>query len=325
MTIEGARASLSPAMRALFLGCGALLVLVGACSDDTSSDYVNNEPSPSASTPVNRTDAGTKMSAEAGVDGATPDAETPPPQPVVYVNYTQETMTVNGQARTYWLGTPATLEPGKTYPVVMSFHGNPGSAQLSMEGERFDATSKGDAIIVYPQALWADGNGLFNWDHSVSAGNVDIPFVDALPGELAAKGLPVDATRIYGYGYSGGAFFMQSYQCLQGGKIFRAITSNAGGVPGGGGSTCSTCSTQTVPTLLIHGLADAETGNGNDEARCQAASSGCSSDLTDTAPAPCQLYGGCRSVVQRCSIQGLGHYPGWAEGVPTAWAFFGTH
>lgn len=323
--MEGARASLTLVMRAFFLGCGALLVLVGACSDDApSSALVNNEPAPSASANVNRSDAG-GASADAGGDAAAPDAETPDPEPVVYVNYTQETMTVNGQARTYWLGTPKELEAGKTYPVVMSFHGNPGSAQLSMEGERFDSVSKGDAIVVYPQALWADGNGLFNWDHSVSTSNVDIPFVDALPGELATKGLPVDATHIYGYGYSGGAFFMQSYQCLRGGNIFRAITSNAGGVPGGGGSTCSTCSAQTVPTLLIHGQADTETGDGKDEARCQAASSGCSSDLTDTAPAPCQVYGGCRSVVQRCSIPGLEHYPGWSESLTTAWTFFGTH
>ena len=326
-------------MRAWFvgLGLGAFFFVVAACtsSNDPAFSSAGTEPTATPATPA--TDAGVAAAVRADGSAGTADtgvvtsaeSETPDATPAPTVTFTQESVTVNGVTRQYVLGTPSTYDANRSYPLVMLFHGNPGTIASMMAAQPFETVSQQDAIVVYLQALNASGQvaGAYDWDLGATSGNVDVPFVHQLPDELVTtKGLSIDRTRIYGYGYSGGAFFLQSLQCV-GADVFHALACNAGGVPNGGGSNCSTCSTSTVPTILIHGQADNVVGpaSGEAEARCQAVSSGCATTLTATAPSPCQLYDGCRSPVEWCYIPGITHNPPWTESLPTAWAFFTSH
>lgn len=321
-------------MRFSALGFAAFLLVVAACTSDATTDSGSaaTDPTPSAAgdagSATSRAEAGTTPLAEgdAAVADAGADVVTTPPE----IAFTTETVMVNGVARTYALGTPTTLVQGKTYPVVVLFHGNPGTVAAMMALQPFQTVSHGDAILVYPQAAYAEGDGTYSWDLFTkdTSQNADIQMVRALPAALTAKGLPIDATRIYGYGHSGGAFFLQSYQCL-GTDVFRSITCNAGGTPFGGGNDCATCTGKIVPTLLIHGQADdvVGAGSGTAEASCQAKNAKCQTTTTATTPTPCVLYDGCpaASPIEFCFVPGAGHEPPWSDSLPTAWAFFKAH
>ena len=316
-------------------GLGAFFLVVAACtSGDPAAASAGANPTETptidaGATAVALADASAALTSAADGAVSSPDSATLDAAPAPTVTFTPGTLVVNGTARTYMLGVPSTYDPARSYPLVMLFHGNPGTIEQMMAGQPFETVSQQDAIVVYLQSTNADGQaaGAFDWDLNATSSNVDIPFVHQLPAELVTnKGLHIDPTRIYGYGYSGGAFFLQSLQCV-GADVFHALACNAGGVPNGGGSSCSSCSTNTVPTILIHGQADDVVGpaSGEAEARCQAQSSGCATTQTATTPSPCALYDGCRSAVEWCYVPGITHNPPWSASLPTAWAFFTGH
>lgn len=305
-----------------FLLCGAACLLtgvlaLGACgSDDPATPGGGNA------------DGGQTSSGNPSSSGTTPTPSTS------VVNTTTESVTVNGTARVYLLSVPKNLDPAKTYPLVMELHGSPGDAKGQAGGLPFERASGSDAIIVYPQAL-AEDSGFFSWDlSSAAANNADIALLEAMPAAVKAKGYNIDASKVFGYGYSGGGFFLQVYQCL-GAKVFRSIVATAGGAPeslkssqGGplpdsGG--CVQCPGTPIPEIIVFGQNDAAQG-GDYQAMCQAEASGCTANsLTATTPTPCQAYQGCRDgqPVTYCNVPGLGHEE-WSESIPTAWAFFKT-
>ena len=310
-------------MRRLYF-CGSALLLVtvvlGACSSSDGS----------------KSPAGI-ASQDGGPRSTSSDATTTPPVTTTpNATTTAESVTINGVSRVYFLSIPNGIDKTKPYPLVMELHGSPGSAAIQAT-DQFDLASGKDAIVVYPQALNQD-NGAFSWDlASAAPNNADIGLIEALPGELKAKGLNIDLRKVFGYGYSGGAFFLQVYQCL-GTKVFRAISALAGGAPeslskdqGGpiAGETangCVQCPGTPVPELIIFGQLD-ESQGGDFQALCQAEASGCDlHSLTSTQPTPCQTYNGCPpdKSLEYCNIPGLGHQ-GWSEANTTSWGFFKTY
>ncbi|MBN9163151.1 MAG: hypothetical protein BGO98_36625 [Myxococcales bacterium 68-20] len=54
---------------------------------------------------------------------------------------TKETMSHGGRTRTYYLAIPTDYDANKSYPLVLSFHGNPGSAEGMSKGLPFDSVS----------------------------------------------------------------------------------------------------------------------------------------------------------------------------------------
>jgi poly(3-hydroxybutyrate) depolymerase len=215
----------------------------------------------------------------------------------------------------------------------MSFHGSPSTAAIQLDFQPFDRVSQGDAILVYPQALDLDGTG-YSWDlFRAEASNVDMPFIRALPKLLTDKGLKIDTTRIFGYGLSGGAFFLQTFICLRN-DFFRAVSTNAGGAPdptslGLGkrpANDCPICTAGATATVIIHGQADevVGAGSGTYAALCQQLNSGCTSTTTATTPASCVAYGGCPvgKPLELCFVPNVNHEPGWSEALPKTWAFF---
>jgi polyhydroxybutyrate depolymerase len=241
---------------------------------------------------------------------------------------TNESMDVNGVTRTYILAVPETYDAARAYPLVMLLHGNPGTAASMLATFPFDGASKQDAILVYP-----DGAG-GNWDlYTPTATNADIPFIQALPAEIAKKH-NVDTTRVFGSGYSGGAFFLNQITCRLPG-IFKAFASHSGGAPYEQNNPptwpngCVKCAGNPTPAILLHGTADPEVDPSGSQfaAACWATTNGCSntdpSSWPGTTPAPCVKDPTCAAAtpVELCLVPGVGHTQ-WSQGAFVAWDFF---
>ena len=296
-----------------------LLVAIFACSEATSD---SDGPSPGAS-------SGTSGAAPAPT-GTTPPApsgapDTGAPAPGVNVELTTETMEFGGRTRNYLLAKPVDYDASRSYPLVMSFHGNPGIAENMAKYIPFDAASKKEAIIVYPQAMNEA------WDlYTPTDDNADMYWIEALPAEIAKK-VNIDTARVFGFGYSGGGFFLPQFTCRFGG-VFKAISVNAGGGPdeeqmgyGKHANGCYVCPGGPVPIIVTHGAKDTEVvpESGDFTKTCYATTNGCGSSVSPASPAPCETYDGCPAdkPVKWCLIADLGHGV-WPQAVAEAWAFF---
>jgi polyhydroxybutyrate depolymerase len=241
---------------------------------------------------------------------------------------TRETLQVGGQTRSYILSVPDTYDASRSYPLVMVLHGNPGSADAMLAQYPFDVASQGDAILVYPNAA----ND--NWDlYTEPPANVDIPFLQALPAAVAAK-VHVDTTRVFGSGFSGGAFFLNQMACIAPGT-FKAFASHSGGAPYLPNNPptwpngCLKCVGATTPAILVHGLADNEVDPNDSKfaAGCWSTTNACANTDPDTwtatSPTPCTRNKTCgaSAAVELCLIDGM-HHEQWSQGALTAWGFF---
>ncbi len=306
---------------ALTLAAGVLVTFVaGACSGDDDGSSSGNA-SPDGSIPDGQSSSGSNGQSS-GTSGSSGD----PPQ--AYVKLSNESMDVNGEQRSYILGLPTDYDANKKYPLVMVFHGNPGSADGMSKTLPFDGASKKDAILAYPDGI---GN---NWDLSTTPGsNKDFAFIKVLAAEIAKK-YNVDTARVFGSGYSGGGFFLNQLVCHES-NVFKAIASHSGGGPfnmdGESAPTdqCHPCNGGSVPTIHTHGKQDNEVGpmNGYYAAQCWAEHNGCSdtdpNNWGDVAPAPCKKAAACSQPVTLCWVEGLGHGQ-WSEGANVAWSFFNS-
>jgi polyhydroxybutyrate depolymerase len=287
------------------------LALVAACSSDP----------PAATKPgvdAGGTDAGTTPEE----DGGTP--------PVVSekVNVKTETLDVEGTAREYVLAVPKTYDQEKAYPLVLVFHGDGGTGPGMRQFHTFDAASGDEAIVAYPTGINA------GWDMDTpSATNRDMKFVDALVAKLSAD-YRIDAARLFGDGYSAGAFLINKIACRRTG-FFRGIVSHAGGAPNEPsdpaatqwpGSGFTKCAGQTggVAAMIVHGKDDGAVtfDSGDFSAVYWAALNGCSDNRSTTTPEPCLKYDGCPTdkPVLWCLIPGLGHSV-WQNGAKEGWAW----
>jgi polyhydroxybutyrate depolymerase len=292
------------------LVCAAWIV---ACSSSHSSNGNAPVDGGGATSPDG---GGVTGDASAAQDGGQ-DASPPPPG----FTMNNETLTVGGMAHTYVLATPATYDATKKYPLVLAFHGNPGDP-AQMIGT-FPSSGQ-SAVLAYPAGL---GN---NWDLSTPPDqNLDVAFIKALPADIATK-VNVDVSRVYGWGFSGGAFFLNQYVCRVSGT-FKAFASMSGGAPymQSGDQTlpdgCIQCNGDPTPALMMHGESDTEVPPGGSTygASCWAEKDSCTqTDYTQwpaVMPAPCVEAAGC--PVELCMIPNLCHGI-WTSAADAAWAFF---
>lgn len=242
------------------------------------------------------------------------------------IELTAVSTTFGGQARNYLLGVPRDYDPSRTYPLVMLFHGNPGTRERMRKDAPFEVASRRAAILVYPSA--AEGGA---WDlYEPTATNKDMSFVRSLPAEVA-RSYNVDPSRVFGFGFSGGAFLMAQMGCRFGQSAFRAVSIHSGGGPNESragfaqrADECFVCPGGPLPTLVIHGDADGQVvkESGAFTARCVAETNGCSDfPKTSVAPSPCFAAPGCQKTVEWCLVPNLGHAL-WDRGMQTAWDFF---
>lgn len=308
-------------MRAWWMGLSAAVAACTSSSEQsprtTSSEPTTPAPTASVSgaptTDVPPTATGASSSGSGPV--------TPPPGVVV----TNESMTLNGASRSYILVKPSAPVAGKSYPLVLVFHGNPGSAAEMHGDSQFESATQTDAVVAYP-----DGAG-GNWDLTTPvADNVDIAFVRALPAEIEMK-IAIDRSRVFGNGHSGGAFFLNQMNCRVSG-VFKAFVSESGGAPYAMNDEspvdgCFACPAGPIPSLHIHGDADTVVGAGSGPfaAKCWSETDQCASADTSswpsTTPSPCQRAPGCGAPVELCDIAGMGH-DFWPAHATTSWSFF---
>jgi polyhydroxybutyrate depolymerase len=243
----------------------------------------------------------------------------------VPMTVTRESMQVSGSSREYLLAVPQSYDASRSYPLVVALHGNPGTADEMLAAFPFDFTG-GAVIVAYPQAQED------NWDLATpAADNQDMEAVQALPSEIATK-VHVDTSRVFGLGFSGGAFFLNQITCQIPG-IFRAFASHSGGAPFQDGAQtwpngCVRCAGSPTPAIMIHGSADTEVSPDSSKfaASCWATTDGCLQDpdrWPTTSPSMCRRESTCAaaSPVELCLVDGLGHAP-WGDAGSVAWAFF---
>lgn len=293
------------------LGVVFFFASVSACSSSSDSTTVPGDP-------TSTTDGGTTSE---GKDATT----TSPSNEIVTV--TTETVDVDGTAREYVLAVPTKLDAARPYPLVLVFHGDGGSGSKMREYHKLDAVSRDEALVAYPTGINA------GWDlQTPSAENQDIKFVESLVAAVSGK-YKVDASRVFGTGYSSGAFLVNKIACRKTG-FFRGIVSHAGGAPDEeqdpNASQWPTgytkCAGQTggVAAMILHGDADntVTPDSGDFDATYWASLNGCQDTRSDTTPSPCKQHDGCPTgqPVLWCLIPGLSHTV-WQNGAKEGWAF----
>jgi polyhydroxybutyrate depolymerase len=315
-----------------FIAAGCFCVL-GACGSKTSGGSANGG-SPDGS--AQKTEGGNPSGTDGGggaddasssdANDATTTSDSSMPQDLWTV--TSETVSVNGTNRTYTLSVPKNYDPGRTYPIVLVFHGDGGNGAGLRGYYFFEAASGTDAIVAYP-----DGAG-GSWDlYDFDPNNPDFDFMASLINQLAGK-YNVDKTKVLGTGWSNGAFFVNEVACNRPG-LFAVIAPNSGGAPGTNGGADPfmypngflKCVNNEAPTpaFIVHGKADTTVTPDSGEFDDQYWSyvNGCATTSTSTMPTPCISSDGCPTgeAVVYCEIPGMGHAV-WSGTAPGAWAFF---
>jgi poly(3-hydroxybutyrate) depolymerase len=310
----------------------AAIVPIGLVIVAVASACGGSDPAPGGSSGTSGgTIAGTSTSgfvnSSGGASGKTASGGTSGPQPTDLVDTTDETLDFNGKTRPYLLSKPKTIAPDRKYALVISFHGNPGSPKEQHDLLPFDSASKDAAFIAYPQA--ADGS---EWNLNLpSDGNEDMDFVKALIDDLASK-QPIDTSRVLGFGYSGGAYFLSQYACRVGG-VLKMVALLAGGAPEYHDGVdekrpddCVICPAGATPIFIAHGMNDTSDSpfEGGDFARiCWAEQNGCTNSSLHQLAAPCSSYNGCDDgkPVEWCPVPDQDHSP-WGGSIQAAWTMF---
>lgn len=298
-------------MRHFVLSVAALAAIVlGACTTDPEST-ADKQSGHQRADDGKRRDAG---------DGSSPEEEEK-------LSISTEYIDLEGTSREYVLAAPRTIVQGKTYPLVLVFHGDGGTGPGMQSSHRFEAFSGEEAIVAYPTGIG------FGWDmQTPSATNGDIKFVEEIVAELSDR-FPIDSSRVFGTGYSSGAFFINKIACRKTG-FFRAIVSHAGGAPYEEQDPAASkwpndftkCAGQTggVAAMVLHGQNDGVVtpDSGEFSAMYWASLNGCGDTRSSTEPSPCVKYDGCpsESPVLWCLIPDLSHLV-WSDGAKVGWDF----
>jgi polyhydroxybutyrate depolymerase len=163
---------------------------------------------------------------------------------------------MGNQARTALLHLPATLDPGRKYPLVLGLHGGLGNAkgyiehsQLLVKGERAGfivVCPEGTAVLrIGDHRVWNSGP-----EYATAPGNADdVSFMRELIGKIRAQ-YPIDPKRIYVTGFSNGA--QMAYRlALNMSDEIAAIAPMSGARLAG-----DLQPSHPIPVLHIHGTAD---------------------------------------------------------------------
>jgi polyhydroxybutyrate depolymerase len=290
-----------------------------ACSTASKSSSPGTTPSAEPDEPTPRVPRDASAPRADGSAPATPPAE---------LSVQTQTLNVDGVSREYVFVGPAKPVANRRYPLFLVFHGDGGNGPGMRTFHPLDSATRADAFVAYPTGLNQ------SWDlSSPSASNKDIRFVEELVAALKAR-VPIDEARVFGSGYSSGAFFINKVACRKTG-FFRAIISHAGGAPyedqepnattwPGTGFTRCPGQTGGVTALVVHGTKDGTVtpDSGDFSATYWASLNGCQSSRSNVAPLPCLQHNGCPTdkPVRYCLIPGLGHTV-WDRGADETWAF----
>jgi polyhydroxybutyrate depolymerase len=162
-------------------------------------------------------------------------------------------ITVDGQARTFYISTPTTAAPSQTLPVVFSLHGTGGAALISSDTIPLNQQGPGRGyVIVTPNATIKPGNVTSGWNKGTEAFPDEIKFFETILENIQDVAC-VNQSRIYATGFSNGSA-MAAFLACRWNKI-------AGSSPWSGGQLVNParCSARPVHLLFTQGTADVVT------------------------------------------------------------------
>ncbi|MFJ4715847.1 alpha/beta hydrolase family esterase [Streptomyces sp. NPDC088785] len=161
---------------------------------------------------------------------------------------TARSLTVDGARRDYLVHLPASYDPDRPTPLVLSFHGH---GRTSGYQERLTGMNALDAVVVYPQGVTGT-DGRSAWEGAPYSADVDdIAFTKALIGR-AEKELCVNTRRVFVSGKSNGGGFAAVVACRLADRVAAAAVVSGAFYPQGG----SCAPRRPVPVLDFHGQAD---------------------------------------------------------------------
>ncbi len=133
-----------------------------------------------------------------------------------------ESVTVDGRQRTYYLHLPPGVSPTGSYPLVFNFHGGRGNGHQQAELSKFPAfADRYGFITVAPDGVetnWNDGRGTTK---PAQMGIDDVKFVRAVYDKVRSA-YAVDPKRVFSTGISNGAMFSYRLACDMS-DVFAAI------------------------------------------------------------------------------------------------------
>ena len=288
----------------------ALAVLtVLACSSTTVQKVASNQPVPEGGMQL---EDGAVIDMDGNVVEPTDTSTTKPSK----VTATDETITVLGTSRTYQLVVPKTYDAARKYPLIIALHGDGQDGPGFRSVLTWDDVAGDDAIVAYPTGAV----DLFTAYDT----NPDQLLVAATIDDVKSK-RSIDPTKIWGFGYSKGAFMLNEIQCRKSG-ILTAMAFHAGSAPqemrdGTGYPVCP--GVAGLPVLATEG--DKNTDIGADyAANYWAMVNGCGGTRSASTPAACYKTDGCPAdkPVFYCLAPNVVHYPIWDQAVNVSWAFY---
>jgi polyhydroxybutyrate depolymerase len=160
------------------------------------------------------------------------------------------TIMSGGERRAYLLHVPASYDPAKPVPLVISIHGfAEWPAHLRDISRWNDLADRHGFIVAYPA-----GTGFprrWRATGAASGGNQDVTFIADLLDQLAAR-YSVDLGRIYINGFSNGGGITYLLTCQLADRI-----AAAGSVAGAYSLPSDACQpARAVPFIAFHGTAD---------------------------------------------------------------------
>jgi polyhydroxybutyrate depolymerase len=162
---------------------------------------------------------------------------------------TRQTLTSDGQQRTYLLHLPGSLAPGSHPPLVVLLHGATLTADQTERFYHWDdlADAKG-FVVAYPQGINDAWNAGACCSDAPSRGTDDVGFVGAVLSDASIR-VDADPQRRYLTGISNGAMMTLRYECERPAQL-----AAVGSVAGTFTSPCD--HPPPIPFIAIHGLAD---------------------------------------------------------------------
>jgi polyhydroxybutyrate depolymerase len=176
-----------------------------------------------------------------------------PVQAVHFYSYNRDngSFVSSGVERTYLLHVPASYDPSKPTPLVISLHGAGlwGAAQKDMSG--WNAVSDAEGfIVVYPSGVGGRGVRVWHEDPGNPRGRDNV-FISQLIDTLSAH-YNIDARRIYANGLSNGGGMSFGLSCVFPNRI--AAVGLVGSAQTSAWSACR--DTSAVPMINFHGTDD---------------------------------------------------------------------
>jgi polyhydroxybutyrate depolymerase len=181
------------------------------------------------------------LSAACGGGSSSP----PPPAPVENAQ-----ITVDGQARTYRVFTPPTLDRSRPAPLVLVLHGGGNSVEDTVKATLFDReASDGGFIVAYPEGAGRVWNAGTCCGAAPARKTDDVGFLTLVLDRIEAD-YSVDRARVFVAGVSNGAMMAYRFACERADRV-TAVGSVAGAV------VVDDCRpARAVSVLEIHGTED---------------------------------------------------------------------